>query len=70
MTANTNLLFLSEQLFILCSVTLELLCKLHLAIYGFSQVLGQNGLMSLTGATVRSDEIQSHRQKCHLAFST
>lgn len=51
MTANrkkqTHLLFLSEQLLILPSVTPELLCKLHLATYGFSQVLGQDVLMSL-----------------------
>lgn len=44
----TNLLFLSEQLLVLLSVTPELLSQLHLTVDGLSQVLGQNVLMSLT----------------------
>lgn len=47
---HTHRLFLWKQLFIVLSVTPELVCKLHLAVYGLSQVLGQDVLTSLTGA--------------------
>lgn len=41
-------LLLCEQLFIILAVTPELSCKLHLAVYGLRQILGQDVLTSLT----------------------
>ncbi len=60
---HTHRLLLCEQLFILLSVTSELLCELHLAVYGLSQVLGQDVPTSLMETTVAADETQPWRHK-------
>lgn len=56
---HTHPLLLRVQLLILLSVTPEMLRKLHLAVYGLSQVLGQDVLTSL----MRTQQWQEMRHK-------
>lgn len=52
---DTHRLFVSEQLLIVLSETPELLCQLHLTVYGLCQVLGQDVLTSLAGTQQTGD---------------
>lgn len=53
---DTHRLFVSEQLLVVLSGTPELLCQLHLTVYGLRQVLGQDVLTSLAGTQQTGDK--------------
>lgn len=64
---NTHPTLFREQLFILLSVTPELLCQFHLAVDGLGQILGQDVLTRLR--RTRQDERLRHKWILTLSLS-